>query len=512
MKKNVLFIALITVLIKFLGFGRDMVFAFFFGASVLSDSYIVAQTIPITLFSIIGVGKATSYIPIYNKALFKESEDRAQLFSSNFLNCILAVCILVVIFVLYKTKFVVKLFAMGFDDATLKITIDFTRFSIFGIFASGIVFILNSFLHIKGNFLIPAVVTLPTNIVAVISFYLSVAYSNNTILAYGIAISVFSQLLIVIPASIKHGYRHRVNINLKDKYLRESLILTLPVIFGVSVNQLNVLVDRTLASQVAIGGITALNYANRLTLFIQGVIVLPVITVIYPSISKMVIESNLSLLRKTISDSLEGIAIFLLPITVGAMIFSEQITILLFGRGAFDTNAVYLTSSALFFYSLGLIGFGFREVLSRAFYSMNDTKTPMVNAAIAMIVNIILNFLLSRVLGIGGLALATSISSLFCTYLLSRQLRTKLGGFSFLGLTKSLVKIAFSSVTMGVIANFSFAYFKHRMSNTFALLNSIGLGVIFYFALIFLMDIEGVNLLKSQIRSKVNLPNKKGGI
>lgn len=104
-----------------------------------------------------------------------------------------------------------------------------------------------------------------------------------------------------------------------------------------------------------------------------------------------------------------------MPIAIGSMIFAGPVVVLLFGRGAFDTHAMSMTYYALFFYSVGMIGFGLSEVLSKAFYSMQDTKTPMINATIGVSLNIVLNIILSKYLGIGGLALATSTAAIFTT-------------------------------------------------------------------------------------------------
>lgn len=137
---------------------------------------------------------------------------------------------------------------------------------------------------------------------------------------------------------------------------------------GVSVNQINVLVDRTLASSIAVGGISALNYASRLNGFVQGMFVTTISSVMYPMISKMAAQNNMNGLKKSVSEAINIISLLVIPATVGAMVFAEPVVKLLFGRGAFDPQAISMTSDALFFYSMGMIGFGLREVLSSAFF------------------------------------------------------------------------------------------------------------------------------------------------
>ena len=196
-----------------------------------------------------------------------------------------------------------------------------------------------------------------------------------------------------------------------------------PIILGSSVAQMNVLVDRTLASQIVEGGISALNYGNNINLIALGIIVASISSVLFPRISKMAVENNIKEMKKYLSETITTINILVLPITVGYMIFAEPIVQLLFGRGEFSSQAVSLTSSALFFYSIGLVAKSQRDILSNVFYSLQDTKTPMLNASIALIINIVLNIVLSKYLGISGLALASSISLIFCSFLLFVSLR-----------------------------------------------------------------------------------------
>jgi putative peptidoglycan lipid II flippase len=185
------------------------------------------------------------------------------------------------------------------------------------------------------------------------------------------------------------------------------------------------------------------------------------------------------------------------------MVFAEPIVKLLFGRGAFDPQAISMTSDALFYYSIGMISFGLREVLSSAFYSLQDTKTPMVNGAIAMGMNIILNIILSKFLGIGGLALATSISAIFCTGLLSINLRKKIGAFGMKEITISFIKILVVSLGMGMVANLVYGMLLNNISANLSLIISICTGALFYFVIIFFMKIEEVDTMATAVKKRI---------
>jgi putative peptidoglycan lipid II flippase len=307
----------------------------------------------------------------------------------------------------------------------------------------------------------------------------------------------------LLPFAYKKGYRYGFVLDKNDKHLMRMIYLSLPVILGTSVNQINTLVDRTLASRIAIGGISALNYANRLNGFVQGIFVLSIATVMYPMISKMAAENNMAGLKKTLSEAVTSINLLVIPATIGAMIFAEPVVKFLFGRGAFDADAVSMTSYALFYYSIGMIGFGLREVLSRAFYSLQDTKTPTINAAISVTINIILNIILSRFLGIGGLALATSISAIFCTVLLFIGLRAKIGPFGMKNITISFLKILCASIIMGVFAWIVYGILVIRINLNLALVITIGTGAAIYFVMIYFMKIKEVDSIKSSLKAKL---------
>ncbi|HHX60054.1 MAG TPA: murein biosynthesis integral membrane protein MurJ, partial [Epulopiscium sp.] len=148
-------------------------------------------------------------------------------------------------------------------------------------------------------------------------------------------------------------------------------------------------------------------------------------------------------------------------------------------------------------------GFGLTEVLSRAFYSLQDTKTPAINAAIAVVMNIILNIILSKYMGIGGLALATSISAIFCTVLLFISLRKKIGAFGIKDITISFVKIVGASLVMGVIAKLSFNALVGSIGQNLSLVVSIGIGAMVYFVMIYFMRIEEVDVLVEMLRERL---------
>lgn len=501
MKKTAFFLMLITIISKILGFGREITLSYFYGVSSVSDAYLISITIPFVIFSFIGTGISTGFIPMYSNIQQKHGAMEGDSFTSNLTNILVIICTVLVIFGLIFTEPLVKLFAKGFKGETLRLAVEFTKISLIGIYFTGSMHIFSGYLRLKGNYIIPALVGFPMNFITIISIILS-SKTNIFVLAIGSVLAIVSQLMLLIPFVYKKGYRHKFLLDVKNEYIKSMTYIALPVIVGASVDQINVLVDRTLASSIAIGGITALSYANRLNGFVRGLFVVPISTVMYPTISKMVAEDNIHGMKESVSEAINSISLLVMPTIIGAMIFSEPVVKLLFGRGAFDSHAVSMTSNVLFYYSIGMLGFGLREVLSRAFYSLQDTKTPMINAILAMIMNIVLNLVLSKFMGLGGLALATSISAIFCTILLFISFRKRVGSFGMKHITITLIKVLCASLVMGIIAKLSYSILLKYISANLSLILTIIIGALVYFTLIYYLEVEEVNNIIAAIKKK----------
>lgn len=504
MKKTALLIVIITLISKVFGFFREIILSYFYGASDISDAYLIAYTIPGFIFSLIGIGIAASFIPMYSSIQRKEGVKSADQFTSNLLvTSMIALLLLTLIMQLFLTP-TVKLFAIGFNEETLALATDFTRISLFGVFFSVLFHLFSGYLNLKENYHIPAIAGIPNNIVVILTIWLSASY-GILFLPIGIVASMATQLLLVYiyVKKKKYGFSFQAKNILKDKNLKKILILSLPVILGVSVNQLNVLIDRTVASTVSIGGISALNYANRLNTFVQGIFVTSLVTVMYPLLSNLVANEDKKNVKKLLREIITTINLIIVPISMGTTIYSDQIVKIVFGRGEFDGYAVNMTSSALLFYSIGMVGAGLQEVLSRVFYSYQDTKTPMINSSIGVVINIILNIILSKILGIGGLAFATSISAIITTILLVISLRNKIGPLGLKEMSISFLKILCASIIMALISKITYEILLYSIPLTYAFIIAVFIGAVIYFLSISLMRIKDVDLILDIVKKKI---------
>ncbi|MDU1538956.1 MAG: murein biosynthesis integral membrane protein MurJ [Paeniclostridium sordellii] len=506
--KSAFWLMIVTMLAKVLGFGREIVLGYFYGTSAYSDVYITAMNIPLVVFASIGIALSTTFIPLYHEALESGGEKRALRFSNNIICIVVALSLILAALGYIFAEPLVKLFAISFTGEKLILTIKFVRIMIVGLVFIGLSNIMTAYLQIQGNFTIPGMISLPNNIVIITSMILSSITGHIEILAIGSLIGMVIQFLFQAPFAIKKGYRFKLVIDFKDKYLKKMIWLVLPVFIGVAVNQVNTMVDRSLASGLGDGVITALNNASKLNGFVMGLFIASIGAVIYPTLAKLSTENNDRKFAESVATSINCINLLVLPISVGAIVLATPVVRILFQRGAFDARSTSLTSTALVFYSVGMVGFGLRDILGKVFYSLKDTKTPMINGVIAMVLNIVLNIVLVKVMGHGGLALATSLSSIVCMLFLFSSLKKKIGYYGQDKIKITFIKSLIASLCMGVVTYFVYKFFSGTLGLGFikeaiALGVSIGAGVIVYAILVILLKVEEIDMLTSMVNKKL---------
>lgn len=507
--KTTVVLMICTMITKILGFGRELILGMLYGTSSYSDIYIVTLNIPAVLFLAIGTALANIFIPLYYESSEKTGEENSIKFMNNLINIVLLVGVLISVIGFIYSEQLIKIFAIGFKGETLSIASKFLKIMILGVASIGLSSIFTAYLQLKNNFIIPGLVAVPYNICIIISMILSVKLNNIYMLAFGTLIAMVIQVIFQLPKSYKLGYRYKLYINLKDDYMKKIIWLVAPMFIGVSVNQINTIVDRTIASTLVEGSVSALNYANRLNSFVIGLFITTIGSVIYPTLSKLSSNNNKDNFVSTVVKSINIVILLVIPISVGAMVLAKPIIKLLFERGAFDARATSMTSIALIFYSIGMVGFGLRDILGKVFYSLQDTKTPMKNGVIAMIMNIVFNLVLVKFMGHAGLALGTSLSSLICILLLFISLKRKISYFGQDKIIKTTVKSMVSAGIMGIAILFLYRLLSNSIGSGFVLdamvlFGSILIGALIYLILLVILNVEEVNVIIDTIKHKLN--------
>ena len=500
-KKSAIILMFITLISKVTGFIRDIILAQSFGASIITDAYLTALNIPVVLFDGISSSLGTTYIPMFFKIKEEEGNNSVNKFTSNILNIVILLSIIFIIISLIFTPYIVKIFAIGFKGEEFKLTVKFSRILIFSMIFIATNGLISSYLVANGKFYISGLVTIPFNIFCIISIIVG-SLTNSKIMVIGTLIAYIAQLLFQIPFLLKTGYKHNLKVNLKDENIKKILYLIVPVFLGSYVNQINAVVNRTLASTLEFGSITALNYANKLNIFAVGILVISISTVMYPILSKLASENNIVEFKRSLLRNIDIVVIVMLPIMIGIMILSTPIVKILFEQGSFNSHDTYLTSTALFYYSVGIVAVGIRDITSRAFYSLQDTKTPVKNAVIAVFINMICSIILVKVLGIGGLALSASISSILGALLLILDLRKKIGNLGLKSSVLTFIKCSIASIIMGILVINSYNIVLNFSTEIIALIISVFIGIFTYYIMNIILRVNEVLIITKQIKNK----------
>lgn len=340
----------------------------------------------------------------------------------------------------------VKLLAPGFGPEQADLTVALVRILLSAFVFMGLAGWAQGVLNTHHHFTVPAAVGISYNIILISGIFLSGVFWGITGVAWATVAAIASQFFVQLPVLHRLGAKYRWAFDLRHPGLRKMGALLVPVLVGIGATQLNTVVDRILASGLVEGSISALNYALRVVAIPQGLLAMPLITVLYPSLAECGAVGDLTGLRARLTRGLEVLAFLIVPMAVALMVLRTDIVRFLFQRGAFDATDTRMTAFALLFYSAGLVFLSWREYLARTFYALQDTTTPMWTGVVAVAVNIILNLILVKWLAHGGLALATSLAALVGCLLLLYLLRRRLGHIGGWRLLREVVKVTLAAV------------------------------------------------------------------
>ena len=270
-------------------------------------------------------------------------------------------------------------------------------------------------------------------------------------LAWGTTVGALVSLVVLFPLMRKRGMRYRPRIDWNMPGMREVGMLVWPILIGSAVGKVSIFVDQTLASTLGEGSISALSYSEKLFQLPLGLFVAGITIPIFPLLSEYVAAKQPEKLKATLHFGMRVIAFVMLPASVGLIVLRTPIIALLFQHGAFTAEATAQTSWALLFYSLGLYSYAGRDTLTRVFYAYHDTRTPVKISVIAVVVNIAVSATLMLFMGVGGLALGTTVALTLNMVVLMELLRRKLGPMGFGKMARSFAGILAASIVMGLV-------------------------------------------------------------
>ncbi|MDY0324078.1 MAG: murein biosynthesis integral membrane protein MurJ [Candidatus Carbobacillus sp.] len=506
---------MITVLSRVLGFFRETAIAAFFGASSQSDAFFVAYSLPGILFSTIASAIGTTFIPVYSRL----SEEKKERFLNNITSIIGLMSLLLTIISICFAPYLVKIFAFGFDDNTYKLTVHLTIIMLITIIFLSLNAIFNAYLQSHSKFLIPSAIGIPYNSLAIIYLLLFGNFFGIEGFTWMIVISTVVQVLFQFPAIKKVGWNYRFVLDLRDPGIQQVLTLVGPVFLGSMAGQVNVLVDRMLASSLSEGSISALNYANKVMQLSMGIIVVSILSILYPRLSEAAGKNLLEEVNKYTKYAVKILFLILIPVTLGGIVLAYPIIQLLFERGAFSATDTEMTSGAFLYFNLGIVGLGLLTLFERVYFAFQETKVPVMNGLISLGINILLNFLLVGPMAHNGLALATSISLTVSSVLIIGPLTKKIGVIFDREVYLTFLKALVMSILMAC-----FLYFSVNNSSVFVttsplwyrllwLITLIFFGAVFYsLGLLFLREttiLEYINFIINKAKRNKKISSSK---
>ena len=404
-------ILVITLLGKVLGLVRDMMLGHHFGTGMESSAFLVASRIPRTFFdAIFASAISASFIPVFNERLERRGRDDAFRLSSCFFTWVaLATALFSVLGMVFAEPIVAAL-ADGFDAKTAALCARLLRILFPTVFFTGIAFSMVGVLQSMGQFTVPAAMSAVSNAI-IIGYYLLFCRSYGIYgLAWAFALAWAAQALIQIPSLGKFGFRYRPV--LRHSGLRQVFLLMIPVMVSTWIQPVNQLLSTRFATHLFDGaGASAMDYANTLYTILTGVLVLSITNVLFPEMSRLSSAGQEKELEALLSTNLRGMLFLLIPLTAGIMLMAEPLVRLLYEWGSWDSFSTAITARALRFMSLGMVGYGLQNILSRSFYAEQDGRAPVLSGIVSIAVNLLLCLLLTKPMDVAGLSLATALSA-----------------------------------------------------------------------------------------------------
>jgi putative peptidoglycan lipid II flippase len=437
---------------RLLGLLRDVVIGAQFGTSGDYDAYVAAFRIPDIIYTLIAGGILVSaFLPTFTSYLAKEDRTGAWRLASAVINLVVVVLAAVAFVAALLAEPIVRyLLAPGFGPEAQALTVQLIRLLLIPPIIFGVSGVVMGILYAHQSFWLPGLAPSMYNLGIIFGALVLAPALGVFGLAIGAIIGALLHLLIQVPGLRRVKMQYSTRLAVRDPGVQEVIRLMIPRMFGVAVVQLTFLVETILASWLATGAVSALNYAWRVMLLPQGVVAQSVATAAFPTFADQYARGQLAQLRSTLAATVRSILFIAIPAAIGLLVLREPIVQLLFQRGQFTATSTAIVAMALGGYALGLIGHSGVEILARAFYALHDTKTPVLLGILALGIDLVMGLSLINVLGVLGLALANMTAASIEMILLIVVIRRRLGGLDDRRVALSALRTTAAAALMGL--------------------------------------------------------------
>ena len=449
MAQAAILLTIISTISKPLGLLREMVIADRFGATALTDAFVVSQNLPTIFGGLIAAALISALIPVFIRTKEQKGELQAWMLASRVFTLLSVVLLLSCLLLYLFAAPVVNFMTPGLEQYRFELTVYLTRFMIPLVFFGTLLGLFTAILNAYQHFLLPAAATLLNNVFMIGAVLLLASRLSIASLIIGSLGAILVQFFLVSGALLRRKLYLRFNFRWRDPDSARVFKILIPIVIGGSAGVINMIVDRTVASFLPISSISALNYAAKLMGIPQAMFIGNLATAVYPTLSLHVARNEWDAFRQKLGKGLYALWYIILPSTAGLAFLAQPLIGAVYQHGAFTAEATSLTAVTLLYYALGLFAHAGNSLLSNAFVSLGDTFTPMMLGFLAVGVNVNLNLALGYPLGAPGLALATSgaamVNFLLMLYFLERRIGTGIMRGYWWGVIKSLA----ASLLMG---------------------------------------------------------------
>jgi len=437
---------------RLLGWVRLLVIGSQFGASRELDAYFAAFRIPDAIFQLVIAGAlSAALIPVFSGYRARGEEDEAWKLASSVINLVLIALAAFSLVMAILAPLVVPYIAPGFDVPTTELTVRMTRVMLLSPVFIGMGAVVSGLLNSYERFTIPAIAPLIYNLAIIGSAIVLAPIMGVEGLAVGVALGSLLHLLIQLPQLRQVGQRYHPTIGLAHPGVRRVAWLMGPRMLGLAAAQINFIVSTVLASGLAEGSLTSFNYAFQLMQVPVGVVGISVAVVLFPRLSREAALGKLADVRRYVAQTLRILLFIAAPLTAIMTVLRGPLTAVFFQYGLFSARSTAQTADALLFFTFGLAAYTVVHVLARAFYALQDTRTPVLWAVLAVALNVPLMALLVGPMAVNGLALAMSITATVEVLGLIWALHDRLSGLDLGDVLGSLGRAVVAATGAGLL-------------------------------------------------------------
>ncbi len=446
--RSALIIVAVTMVGRLLGFIRGIFISHEFGVGIETDAYFAAFVIPMTLLMIVPGAIQSVFIPTLKGVRLLHEEEERHLFEK-VLTFVLAGGFIMTLAGLLLSEVFVSLFVPGFDGTKKALTVDILRWMTPSILFIGLIGVFTSVLHVHHQFFYPSLGTVVNSLIVILSIFWLVPYMGVQGLALGTTLGFVGYAGIMLPSLRKKKYRLRLRGGwLSDHEMRGMGERVIPIFIGSVISQMTVLFERSLASGLGDAKVASLALAYSVMQLPMAVFVGAFTVPLFPLLSDYVKKQQWSEMKQLLEKVLSYLLLVLLPVMAGLIILSEDVIRILYERGAFGNNDTLLTAWALMFYSMAILGLAMRDTLTRAFYALENTRTPVLTGVLGIMIYLGLSMAFIPVFDHGGIALSMGITAYISNLLLIYFLQRRIGSFLSRTFAGTIVKSVLATMLM----------------------------------------------------------------